>query len=234
MAAADDNTHSLKAVILAWSGTADVVTSDVVNVWGATPTYVANWTAENVPASQALTTTEQTFKVEGVPIDTASAKNIAIFIFCDQTDGVVDDAVIITEVQIELGLSCTNFNVRPYQQELALCKRYTQVWGGDNANEMFGLGYGLDGGATDYFYFVMSLGGEMRVAPTVTYSSLAHFLIGAATGGGSPSAIGENFSSKTCLALRWDITSYALTTNALYRLSANATTAARLIATSEL
>lgn len=124
MAAADDNTHSLKAVILSWSSTADSVTSDVVDAWGATPTYVANWTAENTPASQTLTTTEQTFTVEGVVIDTASTKNIAVFIFCDQTDGAIDDAVIITDVQLELGSVATPFEFRPIHQEIVLCSRY--------------------------------------------------------------------------------------------------------------
>lgn len=126
MAAADDNTHSLKAVILSWDGAADIVTSDVVDTWQASPVYVANWTAENTPASKTLTTTEQTFKVEGVAIDTASIKNIAVFIFCDQTDGAVDDAVIITGVQLELGSIATLFEFRLFEQELSLCQRYYQ------------------------------------------------------------------------------------------------------------
>uniref|UniRef100_A0A6M3ILR5 Uncharacterized protein n=1 Tax=viral metagenome TaxID=1070528 RepID=A0A6M3ILR5_9ZZZZ len=124
MAAADDNTHSLKAVVLSWSSTADTVTSDVVDAWGATPTYVANWTAENTPSSNTLTTSVQTFKIEGISVDTASTTNIAVFIFCDQTDGVVDDAVFIRRVQLELGSVATPFEFRPYGQELTLCQRY--------------------------------------------------------------------------------------------------------------
>jgi hypothetical protein len=128
MAASDDNTHSLKAVILSWNSTADTVTSDVVNVWGATPTYVANWTAENTPASNTLTTTWTTFEIENVYIDTASTTNIAVFIFCDQTDGAIDDAIIITGIQLELGSVCTDFEYRAYEQELALCQRYYEKW----------------------------------------------------------------------------------------------------------
>lgn len=124
MAAADDNTHSLKAVVLAWSSTADAVTSDVVDAWGATPTYVANWTAENVPDSNALTTSWQTFNINNISIDTASTTNVAVFIFCDQTDGVVDDAVYISAVKLEIGSSATDFIPAPIEDEISRCQRY--------------------------------------------------------------------------------------------------------------
>lgn len=124
MAAADDNTHSLKAIVLAWDGAADTVTSDVVNAWLATPTYVANWTGENVPASNTLTTAWQAFTIDNISIDTASMANLAVFIFCDQTDGVVDDAIYITGVKLEVGESATDFVARHFEAELALCQRY--------------------------------------------------------------------------------------------------------------
>ena len=124
MAAADDNTHSLKAIVLSWDGAADTVTSDVVNAWLATPTYVANWTGENVPASNTLTTAWQTFTIENISIDTASMANLAVFIFCDQTDGVVDDAIYITGVKLEVGETATDNVPRPMAQEFMLCKRF--------------------------------------------------------------------------------------------------------------
>jgi len=124
MAAADDNTHSLKAIVLAWDGAADTVTSDVVNAWLATPTYVANWTGENTPASNTLTTSWQTFTIENISIDTASMANLAVFIFCDQTDGAVDDVVYITGVKLEVGESATDFVPRLYQDEYDMCLRF--------------------------------------------------------------------------------------------------------------
>jgi len=124
MAAADDNTHSLKAIVLSWDGVADTVTSDVVNAWLATPTYVANWTGENTPVSNTLTTSWQTFEIEDIDIDTASMANLAVFFFCDQTDGAIGDAIYITKTKIERGSVATDFVSRPYAEELALCQRY--------------------------------------------------------------------------------------------------------------
>ena len=124
MAAADDNTHSLKAVVLSWDSTADTVTSDVVDVWSASPSFVANWTAENTPASITLTTEWHTFEITNISIDTASMANLAVFIYCDQTDGAADDAIYITGVKLEVGETATDFVARPYAEELALCQRY--------------------------------------------------------------------------------------------------------------
>lgn len=127
MAAADDNTHSVKAVILSWSSTADTVTSDVVGTWAASITsWAANWTAENVAASNTLTTTPTTIKIENVAIDTASTTNIAIFFYCDQTDGAVDDEIIITDVKLEQSAVATVFLARPYAEEEFLCRRRHQ------------------------------------------------------------------------------------------------------------
>lgn len=124
MAAADDNTHSLKAVVLAWDSTVDTVTSDVVSSWGATITPVANWTAENTAGSNTLTTSWQRFTIEDIDVDTASAVNLAVFIYCDQTDGAIDDAVFISGIQLEAGTSTTDFEHLPYDASLARCQRY--------------------------------------------------------------------------------------------------------------
>ena len=175
MAAADDNTHSVKAVVLAWDGTADVVTSDVVAVWGATPTYVANWTAENTPASQTLTITEQTFRIEGIAIDTASAKNVAVFIFCDQINGVVNDAIIITDVQLEVGSVCTPFEFRPFGNEMSLCKRFYHSIGGDHLYNFTGV-FG-SASSTTVAAILTTFPVPMRVIPTFGYSAVAHFNI---------------------------------------------------------
>jgi hypothetical protein len=173
MAAADDNTHSLKAVILSWSGTADAVTSDVVNAWGATPTYVASWTAENTPASNTLTTTYQTFKVENVAIDTANAKNVAVFIFCDQTDGVVDDAVYISAVKLELGAVATPYVPRLYETELALCKRHFE-------RIKHGIAYGFyangHAASTTAAFSILHYS-EKRIIPTGTVSDVTAFAV---------------------------------------------------------
>jgi len=130
MGASDDNTHSLKAVAIAWDGTADALTSDVVDTWDPEPTLVANWTAENTAASNTLTDLWQKFTIENIAIDTADAKNVGVFIFCDQVDGAIDDVIYITGVKLEKGTACTDFVARPYAEELKLCQRYFEVMGG--------------------------------------------------------------------------------------------------------
>jgi len=172
MAAADDNTHSLKAVLLSWSGTADAPTIDVVNAWGATPTYVANWTAENSPASLTLTTSFQTFEIENIPVDTASMANLAIFIFCDQTDGAVDDAIYLSAVKLENGATCTDFVSRPVAQEQTMCERECEVIssasGGDAAT--YGVGQCK---STTVALNSLRFRTLKRKVPTVTLSALS-------------------------------------------------------------
>lgn len=117
---------TMRAVILAWSGTADTVTSDIVSAWGASgtnPTLAANWTAENTATDLTLTTSYQTFSVTAA-VDTASAKNIGIFLYYNNADGTVQDFIYVTDVQLEIGSQATPFERRPYGLELSLCERY--------------------------------------------------------------------------------------------------------------
>ncbi len=171
MAAADDNTHSLKAAILSWSSTADAVTSDVVASWGASVTLAANWTSENAAASNTLTTSWQEFKIENVAIDTASAANLAVFFYCDQTNGVVDDAIYITGVKLESGATATTNIQRPISEELALCAYYYYVLGIGNPGAL-GVMVAEAVAATDARGSV-NFPTPMRVAPTQTVSAVS-------------------------------------------------------------
>jgi hypothetical protein len=119
---------NVMAGVLSWSGTSDAVTSDVVSAWEATgtaPTLAANWTYENVPARLALVNDTWTeYKIENVSIDTASATNIAVFIWLDDTDSTVDDRLYIGGVQLNLGPTCLPWTPPNYPQELLACQRY--------------------------------------------------------------------------------------------------------------
>lgn len=117
---------TMRAAILAWSSTADSVTSDVVSAWGASgtnPTLATNWTAENTAADLTLTDSFQTFSVSA-DIDTASAKNIAVFLYYNNADGTVSDFIYVTDVQLERGSEATPFERRTDVVEELLCKRY--------------------------------------------------------------------------------------------------------------
>ncbi len=173
MGAADTSTL-LRAAVLSWSSTADTVTSDVVNAWGAegtNPTVVANWTLENTPAAlDALTASYQTYKIEGILIDTASTTNIAVFIWSDDMTNAVGDLVYITGIQLELGSVATPFEFRPYGQELALCQRYYFRIGGDAAYTMMATGQGIN---TTQAVMVVPFPTTMRALPSVVaYSTI--------------------------------------------------------------
>ena len=125
--------NKLRCAILSWSSTADSPTKDVVGTWhggGTDITPAANWTIENTPTDIGLTNAWQTFKVENVYIDTASAANIGVLIWVDDTDGATNDELFLADVQLEEGASCTHFERRPYQVELAMCQRYYECHGG--------------------------------------------------------------------------------------------------------
>lgn len=136
---------NIKAAIVAWSGTADTVTSDIISAWGVegtNPTLIANATYENTPANLVPTTSYATYSVSGA-IDTASAKNIILFIWSDVTDTTLGDFIHIKNVQLEPGATATTFEFQPFQQELALCQRYCWVFEkGSNLDGDNVLGFG--------------------------------------------------------------------------------------------
>jgi hypothetical protein len=117
---------NVKAAVVAWSGTADTVTSDIISAWGAEgtdPTLIANATFENTPANLSVTTSYATYTLTA-NIDTASTKNLIVFIWSDVTDTTAGDFLYITDVQLEAGSTATDFERRPIGTELALCQRY--------------------------------------------------------------------------------------------------------------
>ena len=117
---------NVKCAIVAWSGTADTVTSDIISAWGVegtNPTLIANATYENTPANLSVTTSFASYSVTA-NVDTASTKNIILFIWSDVTDTTLGDFLYVTNVQLEKGSTATSFDYRPYGTELALCQRY--------------------------------------------------------------------------------------------------------------
>jgi hypothetical protein len=138
--------RNVRAAVLSWSGTADTLTSDVVNAWGnegTNPTLVANWTAENTATDCVLVAdTWTTFEIENIAIDTASMANLAVFIWVDDTDASVDDLLYIAQVQLNQGSVCLPYTIRPYATDLFMCQRFLNFLGsGANSGwEVFGIG----------------------------------------------------------------------------------------------
>jgi hypothetical protein len=92
--------------------------------------------------------------------------------------GTYTDAVIttlnatweITGVQLEVGEQATPFEHRSFGEELSLCQRYYEEWGGEDAYQPFGYFEGT--GTVGYSVLQFT---EKRDAPTVTVSDVAHF-----------------------------------------------------------
>jgi hypothetical protein len=121
---------NVKAAIVAWSGTADTVTSDIISAWGVegtNPTLIANATYENTPANLGVTTSWASYSITAA-IDTASTKNILVFIWSDVTDTTLGDFLYVTDVQLEAGSTATGFQTATgtIQGELSSCMRYFQ------------------------------------------------------------------------------------------------------------
>jgi len=117
---------NVKCAIVAWSGTADTVTSDIISAWGVegtNPTLIANATYENTPANLSVTTSFASYSVTA-NVDTASTKNIILFIWSDVTDTTLGDFLYITNIQLEKGSTATSFDYLDYGRSLIQCQRY--------------------------------------------------------------------------------------------------------------
>ena len=162
----------IKMAIVAWDGTADTVTSDIVSAWGAddtNPTLVANWTYENTPADLGVTTSYARYSVSAA-IDTASAKNIGLFIWSDNvTDTDANDTLLIADVQLEVGAAATLFERRPFALELANCQRYFEVISAA-ANGISGFGI-AQCATTSRAVLALTWKVMKRLAPTISVSA---------------------------------------------------------------
>jgi hypothetical protein len=176
---------NVKCAIVAWSGTADTVTSDIISAWGAegtNPTLIANATYENTPANLNVTTSWATYSVTA-NVDTASTSNIIVFIWSDVTDTTAGDFLHITNAQLEIGSTATPFERRLYNQELANCQRYCEVQGriGTRSTAAFGF-YETTTTVTCVLNYT-----QKRATPTVTVTN----------GGGQANTFASSQSTST-------------------------------------
>jgi hypothetical protein len=171
---------NVKAAIVAWSGTADTVTSDIISAWGAegtNPTLIANATYENTPANLNLTTSYATYSITAA-VDTASTQNLILFIWSDVTDTTAGDFLYIAESKLELGSTAAAFEYAggTIQGELAACQRYYQrLDSSENNFTPFMFGAGTN---TTNIRFFANLPVSMRTSGNVTVSAFGTFTTG--------------------------------------------------------
>jgi hypothetical protein len=172
----------VRMAILEWTGTADAVSGDPISAWnaaGTNPTLSAGWAYLGTPANVSPTTSWATYRVEGVAIG-ASANNLAVFVWCDDTGTTTTtDILRITDVQLEEGAVCTDVERRPFVQELTWCERYyaksyslsIAPGAASNLEEIIGVANGAVAASTAGSLFTPAapyFRVRMRATPTVT------------------------------------------------------------------
>ena len=175
-AKATSNLDDVRAAIIAWDGTEDAPTKDIVSAWeseGTNPTLVSNMTYENTPADLNVTTSFAKYSVTAT-IDTSGAKNVAVFIFSNVTGTTAGtDKLHIGQVQLEKGSSASDFVFESYTDHVQRCQRYFQGYNVDAA----GIGTSAIFTSVGHAYTTASrfrtpLVTPMRVGPTQTFSAL--------------------------------------------------------------
>jgi len=118
---------NIKAAVIAWTGSVDSVTSDIISAWGiegTNPTLATNLTYENSPANLSMTNAWAEYKIENIDIDTGGTLNIIVFIWSDVTDTTLAHSLYVTDIQLEKGTSTTTFMREFQSQTLSNCQRY--------------------------------------------------------------------------------------------------------------
>ena len=182
------NLDNVKAAIIAWDGTADDLTADMISAWGVegtNPTLATNFTYENTPANLNLTTSYATYSVTA-SVDTASAKNIVVFIWSDVTTTSAGEFLYLSDVKLEAGQTATPFDHEDYGTTLAKCQRYYYRYKDQGANRFHCIA-GSGGGNIIHASAPHPV--EMRTSGSVTSSSLNHSINGLTNGDRSVSSV---------------------------------------------
>lgn len=177
---ATTNLDNVKAAIVAWSGTADTVTSDIISAWnieGTNPTLIANATYENTPANLNVTTSWATYTITAA-IDTASAANVILFIWSDVTTTSLGEFLYITDVQLENGSTASSFERLPYYEQLHTCEFYFEIIKAEEQYTFFVMGY-ASSATNGRFVLPYSV---KRIAPSISTSNVTAFFVQAASG----------------------------------------------------
>jgi hypothetical protein len=184
----------VKMGVLVWTSTGDSTTGDPVSAWGTTGSSVtpaSNWAFANTPSNLSVTTSWDTYFVPNVTIPT-NAVNLAIMIWSDDTTATTTtDYLLMTDVQLERGTVCTDFDRRSYPETLLKCKRFYQVIGIGPAGFSIGSGSAVTAIIQSGLFVP-----EMRTAPaaiTVIDQTITYVEWGIGSGTTSSSSISTSY-----------------------------------------
>ena len=146
-------------------------------------------------------------------------------------DGSAAWTLDITNVQLELGATATDFEMRSYADEFLACQRYFRKYGGAAAYQRVGIGYFSN---TTRLECPLTLAPVMRTTPTMTVSDAGHWKAESPSGSGEFTAVGIDGNSSKEVAIIWGDKSSSFTAGESGRSLAVNTTDARIYLSAEL
>ena len=180
---------TLRYAILEWTGTADAVTSDVVNSW-TNGTFTAgqffNSTTLTVTATGATALTANTPATVQLSTTVGSSLTNVIVLFWTESTQAQNVTLDIGKVQFEAGAAATPFERRPISTEILLCQRYCQALASGSAFARFAMGY-LSTTTNSYINVFFPV--EFRAVPTLVVSAAGDFRIQSASSLATVSAL---------------------------------------------
>jgi len=228
--------QAIRYAILEWTGTADSVTSDVINSW-TNGTFTAgqffNSTTLTVSAVGTLTPVANTVTDFQLPATLGSSgNNIIVLIWTEGT--AAQNVTLDVAWQFAKG----DFTGQTYpisrrsrEQEMALCQRHLVVYGGNAAFEAACIGFAATTAiANGIFAFPVA----MHRAPSVTYSAVGHWVIQYSASSTVVTVIAINQSSPILTSVYFTGTGTPLTVSSCVVVQANNTTSAKLFFEAEL
>lgn len=183
-------TATLRYAILEWTGTADSVTSDVVNDWTSSTYTAGNFfvsTTTNVLAVGSVALTGSTpATITALTATVGSTMNNLVVFFWTEATAAQNVTLDIAKASLKLGTVATPFYPRDYQRELDLCQRYLVVLADASASKTWAVGAAV---STTLAVGTISCPVPFRTAPTIAASAASDFNVTISSGDTAGSSI---------------------------------------------
>lgn len=222
---------TVRYAVLAWTGTEDTVTSDVVNDWTSgtfTPGNFFNGTSLSLIAAGSLSLSANALTTIPDLVGTVPSgmNNCIVMLWTDAAQA--QNVTLDTRLQLERAPASRPFEVRPTSFELLQCLRYFERLSPTGGAIYMVFGAGMLITTTDIRALVVF--SRKRIGPTITISNLSHFQC---QGWGTLSALTMPSQSQTT-SLATGTLSTPGTSGAATLLLANATSSAYMDISAEL
>ena len=230
---ATTNLDNVKCAIIAWDGTADSLTDDMISAWGSEgtdPTLATNYTYENTPANLNLTTSYATYTTTAT-IDTSGAKNVVVFIWSDVTTTSAGEFLYVTDVQLEKGPSNSIFERKSFNEQYSACQRYFMGVGGALPYQNFADG---ECNSTSNARVGFAAPCHLFKAPAITVSSNGHFVLNSNGSQHDPTGFANHHSSTDYIFMDVNLPTGTAVSYQPARLHGKNTTSARVYVDAEI